>query len=850
MKQFLPLFLAVAASAATPKASHFVDSPYASKVPGPTSLTWAPDGSGRLFVTLKAKGVGIVKDGVLQLPLFATFPSLYTGSECGVLGLAFDPDYATNHYVYVFVTVSASEQQIVRFTDVDGVGTDRTTIIGQLPTAGRNHNGGALAFGADGKLYWAIGDNGVKRGVDGDLRTLAAKVGRANPDGTVPDDNPFNDGFGPNNDYIFATGFRNPFTMTFRPGTGDLWLNVVGSNAGGQTFPRTTAGHEQVFVVHAGDDGGYDDYEGNQPASPRFLTPFPRPCIRPAIQYRTGYNGAGVLVRSIVRAVPEPGGGLLVTLAKAHDFRVGQAVVLSLADQYDGGNLVTAVPSATQIIVNLPAGESGEITTGSVDALVQGNCVVGGTFYEGSAFPAEFKGNFFYGDLTGRIMRAELDAAGRPLRITRLLEGASGLTDLAVGPDEALYYSTISGAIRRLAYVAEPDVLVVPASVSLVEGGSAAVSVRLAAPPDGPTPVFVRRREAAEPAHHLSAASGPQAWFTPENWNRPQTVRVTAAPDADTLPETASFAICVPGFRTAVVAAKGTDRNLPQPVVSPSRLVLDEAGTAEFQVSLAEAPTRSVAVTVARATGPANRLRVAENRVVVFTPANWSVPVTVQVAGMQDTNRDPETIDLQCMAAGYRPALVRVSVIDDDSRPPKFVSTAPGRAVVGTPYSYQPEVRALPAPSYSLVAGPSGMTVNPESGAISWTPSTRGDAVITLRATNSLGTADQTFVVAAKANVAPRAALFSPEEGSVLSGTQLDFWGAGLDDYGITRAEFYLDETLVWTDTNSTGQYQFAGGAHQFDSTVYANGPHVFTIRVFDGADLVGEASHTATIQN
>jgi hypothetical protein len=59
-------------------------------------------------------------------------------------GLAFDPNYAANHFVYVFVTVSGSEQQIIRFTDQANVGTQRTKIIGNLPTNGANHDGGAL----------------------------------------------------------------------------------------------------------------------------------------------------------------------------------------------------------------------------------------------------------------------------------------------------------------------------------------------------------------------------------------------------------------------------------------------------------------------------------------------------------------------------------------------------------------------------------------------------------------------------------------------------------------------------------------------------------------------------------
>ena len=97
------------------------------------------------------------------------------------------------------------------------------------------------------------------------MTSLAAKVGRANVDGTVPSDNPFFDGTGPNNDYIFARGFRNPFTMTFQPTTGLLWLNVVGTS------------YEQIFAVRAGDHGGYNDYENNQPDG----------YITPIIKYRT-----------------------------------------------------------------------------------------------------------------------------------------------------------------------------------------------------------------------------------------------------------------------------------------------------------------------------------------------------------------------------------------------------------------------------------------------------------------------------------------------------------------------------------------------------------------------------------
>ena len=141
-----------------------------------TGMAWAPDGSGRLFITLKNGSVRVVtmKDGVLETQpgtstlvtrLFATEPQVHTNSECGLLGIAFDPNYVVNRYVYLFVTVSASEQRIVRYTDANGTGTARTELITRLPTRGANHDGGGIGFGPDGKLYWAVGDLGDRTGV-------------------------------------------------------------------------------------------------------------------------------------------------------------------------------------------------------------------------------------------------------------------------------------------------------------------------------------------------------------------------------------------------------------------------------------------------------------------------------------------------------------------------------------------------------------------------------------------------------------------------------------------------------------------------------------------------------------
>ena len=311
----------------------FEETSYTSSVLTPaTGLAWAPDGSGRLFLLNKNGQVRVatmregelVKQGTtLATTVFAT-ETVHTNSECGLIGIAFDPNYAVNRYVYLFVTATASKQQILRYTDANSVGTSRTVLIDNLPTAGNNHDGGALGFGPDGKLYWAIGDLGSGTGVDADLTSLAAKIGRANPDGSPANDNPFNDGVGPNNEYIWARGFRNPFTFTFQPGTGTLWVNTVGT------------GYEQIFTPAKRDHAGYDDYENNQPAG--FLTP--------VIKYRTN----GTDTRNLTASGAERNGGTVTfTTTGAHRFRKGEKItVAGVGDaSFNGDVYVASTPSDT-----------------------------------------------------------------------------------------------------------------------------------------------------------------------------------------------------------------------------------------------------------------------------------------------------------------------------------------------------------------------------------------------------------------------------------------------------------------------------------------------------------------------
>ncbi len=155
-------------------------------------------------------------------------------SERGLLGVAFDPSFATNRFVYVYYTRSTIpiKNRLSRFTasatnlDVAQTGSE-VVLLDNIPSDAGNHNGGAIHFGRDGKLYVAIGDGGITHTNAQDLGSLSGKLLRLNPDGTIPFDNPFVSRAGARGE-VWAYGLRNPFTFAVQPGTGTIFINDVG----------------------------------------------------------------------------------------------------------------------------------------------------------------------------------------------------------------------------------------------------------------------------------------------------------------------------------------------------------------------------------------------------------------------------------------------------------------------------------------------------------------------------------------------------------------------------------------------------------------------------------------------
>lgn len=197
----------------------------------PTAMAFSPDG--RLFVCQQTGQLRVIKNGSLLTTPFLTV-SVDSAGERGLLGVAFDPYFTTNGYVYIYYTVPTApiHNRLSRFTangDVAVAGSEVPVLDLNNLSGATNHNGGGIHFGPDGKLYVAVGEN-ANAGNAQTLNNLLGKILRLNADGSIPNDNPFFNTASGINRAIWALGLRNPFTFGFQPGTGRMLINDVGQS--------------------------------------------------------------------------------------------------------------------------------------------------------------------------------------------------------------------------------------------------------------------------------------------------------------------------------------------------------------------------------------------------------------------------------------------------------------------------------------------------------------------------------------------------------------------------------------------------------------------------------------------
>ena len=224
----------------------------------PLYVTTAPGDPDTLYVVEKEGRIVVVQDGeVRETPFFDVRGEVLTSSEQGLLGLAFHPDYATNGRFFVFITPGGPRRNVVAEFARDPEDAlralpDEVARLVEVQDSQPNHNGGMLAFGPDGFLYVAIGDEGGGGDRFGEIgnglarRTLFGTLLRLDVDAapsfaaagnpfTLPEGQP----------QVWAYGLRNPWRFSFDRETGDLWIGDVGQGA-----------FEEIDYLPAGSPGG------------------------------------------------------------------------------------------------------------------------------------------------------------------------------------------------------------------------------------------------------------------------------------------------------------------------------------------------------------------------------------------------------------------------------------------------------------------------------------------------------------------------------------------------------------------------------------------------------------------
>ena len=220
----------------------------------PWAMDLAPDG--RLFVTERPGRVRIIQlgqGGGLRADPWATLPvAQRPGTEKGLLGIALDPSFAQNGFVYLYYSYAASggtRNRVVRMRDQAGRGTEETVLLDGIPGSD-SHDGGRLRFGPDGKLYVTTGD--AENGANAQsTATPAGKTLRINKDGSIPADNPFA------GSPVWSLGHRNVEGIAWHPDTGALYATEHGPS---NLFPDCC--HDEVNLIVAGANYGWPTVRG------------------------------------------------------------------------------------------------------------------------------------------------------------------------------------------------------------------------------------------------------------------------------------------------------------------------------------------------------------------------------------------------------------------------------------------------------------------------------------------------------------------------------------------------------------------------------------------------------------
>jgi glucose/arabinose dehydrogenase len=211
----------------------------------PWAIDFLPDD--RMIFTERNGQVSILENGSVKS--IGNINVVQMG-ESGLLGIAVDPEFNTNEFVYLYYT-SQSGNRLSRFTLNEKL-ENETILIDNIPS-GQIHNGGRIKFGPDGKLYVTTGEAN-NRLLAQEINSTGGKILRINKDGTVPSDNPFGN-------YVYSYGHRDPQGITWNPITKEMYSSEHGATQ-----------NDEINIIVKGGNYGWPIYQGNESA-PGYIKP-------------------------------------------------------------------------------------------------------------------------------------------------------------------------------------------------------------------------------------------------------------------------------------------------------------------------------------------------------------------------------------------------------------------------------------------------------------------------------------------------------------------------------------------------------------------------------------------------
>lgn len=214
------------------------------------SVPWAIDisNNGNIYFTERSGKIRIIENGKLNPKPLITFPSPFISEgEGGLMGIALDPNYFQNHYMYVMHSYLERNQiynRVVRLVENNNIASIDRILIDKIP-GGQIHNGGRIKISPDNKLYISTGDAG-KSSLAQDPTSTAGKILRIELDGSIPKDNPFT------NSPIYSLGHRNPQGLAWN------LENILYESEHGQSA------HDEINILQPGANYGWPLVQGDE----------------------------------------------------------------------------------------------------------------------------------------------------------------------------------------------------------------------------------------------------------------------------------------------------------------------------------------------------------------------------------------------------------------------------------------------------------------------------------------------------------------------------------------------------------------------------------------------------------